>query len=405
MKTSSDIPNRFLAGLKFRFDRIQALWRAWKIARQQYPNHIEAWQAFRCMAAAARENTRIRHLVKGVETDGRVYTLVGLPGRPSPAFDQVVKNELLRCRPLPGQNPGLATLLFAFTKKCPLRCEHCFEWEALNQRETLSLEDILTIIRKFQARGVGQIELSGGEPMVRFADMLEILRRSDTERTDFWVLTSGFHLTAEKARQLKAAGLRGVSVSLDHWSAPEHDRFRGMEGAYDFAVQAAQHARNAGLATALSLVPTHAFCTPENLWRYAELARELGVHFIRILEPRAAGHYAGLPVELTDTELAVCENFVREIQRNKTYRDYPLVEYHATFQRIAGCGGAGKRYLYVDTDGDVHPCPFCRHKYGNAVTMPLEEIIQAMKNSGGCPAFHTLQPEGREALHHIASPG
>jgi len=380
--------NNHITGLKFRLDRLQTLWQAWKIARKSYPNIGAAWKSFRCMAGMARENARIRHIVKGVVVGDRVYTLMGLPGRPSPAFNLIIKNELHRCLPIPNHTGGLAILLFAITKKCPLRCEHCFEWEALNHKETLSLEDILTVVRKFQAHGVAQIELSGGEPLHRLDDLLEVLRQSDTSQTDFWMLTSGYHLTAEKAQRLKAAGLRGVSVSLDHWSAPDHDRFRGTEGSYDWAIQATQHARNAGLLVSLSLVPTHTFCTPENLWRYADLARELQVHFIRILEPRAAGHYVGLPVELTDAELAVCENFVREIQRNKACRNYPPVEYHATFQRIAGCGGAGKRYLYVDTDGDIHACPFCRHKIGSAVTASIAENLLTLQNTGGCPAFH-----------------
>ena len=390
MADTHSLLNQYVTGWSFRLDRLQALWRAWKVARSSYSNLGTAWQAFHAMARMARENARLRHIAKGVRVGGRVYTLMGLPGRPSPAFDRVVKNELHRCRPIEGYGGGLALLLFAFTKKCPLRCEHCFEWDALNSKETLSSDDILTIVRNFQAYGVAQIELSGGEPLNRWDDLLEILRQSDTAQTDFWMLTSGYHLTAEKARLLKAAGLRGVSISLDHWNAADHDRFRGVKGSYDWAVQATQHARDAGLLVSLSLVPTHTFCTPENLWRYADLARALRAHFIRILEPRAAGHYAGLPVELTESEVDVCENFVREIQRDKARRNYPPVEYHATFQRVAGCGGAGKRYLYVDTDGDIHACPFCRRKIGNALTATPAENLRVLEEEGGCPAFHTI---------------
>lgn len=378
---------RFVTGWSFRLDKIRTLRHAWAIARRSYPDWRDAFAAFRGLVRAAATNAQIRHIVKGIRAEGRVYTLMGVPGRPSPAMDVVIKNELHRCLPIPGYSGGLVLLLFAITKKCPLRCEHCFEWDALNDRETLSLEAIMTVIRKFQARGVAQIELSGGEPLHRFDEVLEILCRSDTMSTDFWLLTSGYRLSAGKARQLKAAGLRGVSISLDHWSAPEHDRFRGVQGSWDWAVQATRNARNADLLVSLSLVPVHAFCTPDHLWRYADLAKALRVHFIRILEPRAAGHYAGLPVELTGTELDALEHFVREIQHGKAFRDYPLVEYHVSYQRIAGCGGAGKRYLYVDTDGDMHACPFCRQKCGNAVTGDIEAGLRALDEAGGCPVF------------------
>ena len=316
--------------------------------------------------------------------------MMGLPGRPSPAMDRVIKNELHQVQAIPNYSGGPLVLLFAITKKCPLRCAHCFEWEVLNQPETLSKKDILSVLQKFQKQGIAQVELSGGEPLNRLKDILEILQQCDTTQTDFWLLTSGYQLTAEKAKQLKQAGLHGVSVSLDHWRAEDHDRFRGLEGAYEWALKAVQNARKAGLLVSLTLVPTHTFCTGENLWSYADLARKLQVHFIRILEPRAVGHYAGMPVELTEAELAVCENFVREIQLEPANNDFPLVEYHATFQRKVGCGGAGRRYLYIDTDGDFHVCPFCRRKCGSALTNSVEEMRQTMQLNGSCQAFSSL---------------
>lgn len=375
--------NQYITGWSFRLDKIRTLRHAWRLARQHYPSFQEALLAFRGMVHAARLNTNVRHITKGVAVDKRVYTLMGMPGRPSKPMDRVILTELHRSHPMPNYPGGLMLLLFAITKKCPLRCEHCFEWDVLNQKETLSLPDILAIIHKFQRAGVAQVELSGGEPLHRFDDITEILRQCDTEITDFWLLSSGYRLTLDKATTLKSLGLRGISISLDHWSEPEHDRFRGMEGSYDWAMQAVQHARQAGLVVSLSLVPTHDFCTAENLWRYAALARALQVHFIRILEPRAVGHYAGMPVELTDAELEVLENFVQEIQHGKAYRDYPLIEFHASYQRIVGCGGAGKRYLYVDTDGDIHACPFCRTKWGKA----LETDLSSTSRIGQCPSF------------------
>lgn len=377
----------FVTGLSFRLNRLQSLWGLWKTARRIYPNLNTAWLAFRGVASEARVNARYRQVNKGVRFEGRVYTLVGMPGYPSKALDKLFRNELHRKVPVPGHPGSLSIVIFAFTKKCPLRCEHCIEWDSLNQHETLSKEDVLAIVQKFQDHGVAQIELSGGEPLNRYHDMLDVLRQSDTLNVDFWMLTSGYHLTAEKARELREAGLRGVSVSLDHWNAEAHDKFRGVEGAYHWALQATQNALEAGLLVSLSMVPVHDFCTPHNLWTYAELAKKLNVHFIRILEPRAGGHYAGLPVELTEPELNVLDRFVHDMSRRP---DYPPVEYHTAFQRKAGCFGSGKRYLYVDTDGDAHTCPFCRHKCGNVLQKPIGEIIKGM---GSCPAFQVASPK------------
>lgn len=384
-------PTIVLSGWRFWQRRLLLLLpRAIKIALRSYPDWHEARTALRGLRAVIQENDRIRHITKGAVVGGRFFTIMSYPGGPSAAQDVFIKNELHRVRPIPGHTPGLLLLIVAMTKKCPLRCEHCFEWDALNGRDTLSADDVRSIIQKFQTRGVAQVELSGGEPLNRFDDLLRIVGESDTTASDFWVLTSGYRLTADRAGALKAAGLTGVSVSLDHWDAAEHDQFRGMKGSFDWAEQAVRNARAVGLAVGLSLTPVKRFCTTENLFRYGELAKRWGVHFIRIVEPRAVGHYAGQPVELSPSELAVVEGFARTMQREPHYRDYPIIDYYGTYQRAVGCSGAGERFLYVDTDGDMHVCPFCQHKCGSAVYGTVEEGLDKMRQASRCHAFQTV---------------
>ncbi len=385
--------NRFLTGWRFKMYQAGVLLRACRIAVQSYPNLRDAGRAIRGLLEKNSKNNRYRHLHKAVVVGGRTFSMMSVSGSPSPGLDTMLRNELHRSVPIPGFTKGMLLLFMAITKKCSMHCEHCFEWEALNHKDVMSVEDMLTIIRKFQARGLANVELGGGEPMNRFHDLLEILQQSDTRQTDFWVVSSGYLLDEARAKQLKDAGLTGISISLDHWDAGEHDRFRGLKGAFDWAVRAAQNARKAGLVVGLNLVPTRDFCTPEHLWHYLQLAQSLQVHFIRILEPRAVGHYAQSDeaVELMEEHWTVLENFHRKIQTGRAYRYYPIIEYHGTFQRQVGCGGGGERYLYVDTDGYFHACPFCRNKCGSAINGTIEEGLTALKQASGCHAYHLVE--------------
>jgi homospermidine synthase len=47
-----------------------------------------------------------------------------------------------------------------------------------------------------------------------------------------------------------------------------------------------------GIMVSLSLCATREFVTEGNLETYAKLARQLGTHFIRILEPRQVGCFS-----------------------------------------------------------------------------------------------------------------
>ena len=107
----------FVTGLPFRFNRLQSLGELWKTARQVYPGLNKAWQAFRGVASEARVSARYRQVNKGVRFDGRTYTLVGMPGYPSAAWNKMLLNELHRKVPIPGHPGSLSVVIFAFTKK------------------------------------------------------------------------------------------------------------------------------------------------------------------------------------------------------------------------------------------------------------------------------------------------
>ena len=279
----------------------------------------------------------------------------------------------------------LDTIVFGITKKCGYQCEHCFEWDALNKPETLSRENLLSTIHSFENFNITQVQLSGGEPLNRLDDIIYLLKNIKKE-TKVWLYTSGYHLTEERATLLKRHGLTGIIVSLDHWIPELHNKFRGMKNAFEWAEKAVANARKKNLVVCLSLCATKEFISKNNLSRYAELAKSWGISFIQVLEPRAVGHYAEKDVHLSESQIAALEDFYITYNYNKDYVNYPSILYHGFYSRRIGCAGGGKYFLYVDTDGDVHNCTFCRHKLFSALHDPIEENLNNMLNTG-CSAF------------------
>ncbi len=325
---------------------------------------------------------RIRKLVK---VDGKYYWGLYIPGWPSKIFHQFIQAELARLLPLQGQSNRLNNIYLAVTNKCPLACEHCYAWDELNKGEKLTLPDLQSIVRKFQDIGVSQIHLSGGEPMVRRHDVEKIVRLGK-ESTDFWILTSGFKLTLENALSLKEAGLTGVMISLDHFIPEEHNKFRGYKDAYDWALEAARNSTTVKLVTAFSICVTNSFITADNLLRYMQIAKQMGVSFVQILEPRATGRYRDRDVRLDQEQEHILDTFYLEMNYNDKYLDFPPVSYHGYHQRRMGCLAAGDRSLYIDTAGDIHACPFCSRKSGNAINDDLDSSIHRLQMMG-CHKF------------------
>jgi MoaA/NifB/PqqE/SkfB family radical SAM enzyme len=215
-----------------------------------------------------------------------------------------------------------------------------------------------------------------------------------------WILTSGHGLSSDRAARLRLAGLTGIAFSLDHWDPASHDRFRGLAGAYASVERGAAYARSAGLLVTLSLCPTRAFVSAENLDRYAQLARQLRASFIQILEPKAIGRYAGADVALTEPQQRLLEEFADRLNFDPKYLDFPAAGYADFTKRSIACFGAGDRYIYIDTDGGLNPCPFCRVSAGSALDGDFNAALARLRLAG-CPArdrgVHT--PEVAQPLH------
>jgi cyclic pyranopterin phosphate synthase len=88
------------------------------------------------------------------------------------------------------------------------------DFQFLPRAEILSFEEIERLVRVFVGLGVQKVRLTGGEPLVRrnIERLVEMLAKvSDLDLT----LTTNGSLLASKARALRDAGLKRVTVSLD----------------------------------------------------------------------------------------------------------------------------------------------------------------------------------------------
>lgn len=321
---------------------------------------------------------------KYIKAGRRYFFSENIPGWPSPAFNGFFRAEIARSSDLK-KRPSLSTVIFAITSRCRLSCLHCYEWNNISHQDKLTPENLEEIIHKLKEFGVNHIQLSGGEPLERFSDLISLIRFS-RERADLWLLTSGFGLTFEKAIELKNAGLTGADISLDHWEEDEHNRSRNSPKSFYWVKEAVKNCRKAGIATTLSLCAFRSFVTLDNLMKYAELAKEWGAGFIRILEPREAGRYKGKDIELGREQINLLEVFFQDFNTSDKFNGYPIVTYPGYNQRRMGCFGAGNRYLYIDSVGDIHACPFCQKSAGNAVSGKLEDAVSVLR-SFGCQKY------------------
>jgi MoaA/NifB/PqqE/SkfB family radical SAM enzyme len=318
---------------------------------------------------------------KYIKSGNRYFFSDDTPGWPSAAFNGHFRSEIIRASGLNGVRIPFSTVFFAITSKCQMRCKHCYEWDNISGKEYLSFETLKEIIKKIKEYGAYHIQLSGGEPLERIDDLIGLTDYS-REGVDLWLNTSGFGLTFERARSLKKAGLTGAEISLDHWDEDEHNSFRGNNKSFFWVREAVKNCLEAGILTSLSLCATNTFVSDKNLTKYMQLAMKWRVSFIRILEPREVGRYENKEISLSKEQVLILEEFFQKSDIPGQLPEYPIISYPGFIQRRIGCLGAGNRYLYIDSKGDIHACPFCHRSAGNAITDNIEDAVLVLKTIG-----------------------
>jgi cyclic pyranopterin phosphate synthase len=286
------------------------------------------------------------------------------------------------------------------TDRCNFRCRYCMPAEGLpwlGRPELLSFEEITRLVRILAAMGVGEVRLTGGEPLVRrgVVDLVSMLAALPGVE-DLSLTTNGV-LLDRLAGPLAAAGLRRLNVSLDslsHTRFAEITRRDALDRVLAGLAAAERHPELAPIK--INSVAIRGFSETE-IPALAELARRKP-YVVRFLEfmPLDAD-------ERWDADNVLSGAEIRAIVQ----RRWPLVELPArpssTSRRFGFADGAGELgfispvtepfcsscdRIRLTADGKLRTCLFSRREWD------LREPLRAGASD------HHLERLIREAVRH-----
>src|SRR4051795_514771 len=124
-----------------------------------------------------------------------------------------------------GHGRRIGDLRVSVTDRCNFRCQYCMPAEGLpwlERSEILTFEEVERLVGLFVSMGVGDVRLTGGEPLVRkdFPRLVSMLTTLEG-LNDLSVTTNGYLLDRDAAA-LVEAGINRVNVSID---SLQRDRF------------------------------------------------------------------------------------------------------------------------------------------------------------------------------------
>src|ERR687888_822713 len=157
------------------------------------------------------------------------------------------------------------TLVAELTYRCPLRCVYCSNpRDFARHGDALATGDWLRVFREAEALGVVQLNLTGGEPLLR-DDLEQLVEGARTLDLYTNLITSGVPLTRERLTRFRSLGLDNVQVSIQDVVAPSSDRIAGAR-VFERKLQVARWVKELGFPLTLNVVLHR-----ENLGRVEEI--------------------------------------------------------------------------------------------------------------------------------------
>ncbi len=186
-------------------------------------------------------------------------------------------------------------LRISVTDRCNMRCVYCMpanntEW--FEQDNVLTYEEIIRLAKIFVNLGVEKIRVTGGEPTVRRDIEKLIGMLSGIEGLNKISMTTNGLLLAGMVRELRAAGLGSVNISLDTFKAERFKAMGGVDG-LDKVLNSIRAADDAGMKVKINTVVMRGW-NDDEVVDFAKFARNTGytVRFIEFMPLDGTGVWA-----------------------------------------------------------------------------------------------------------------
>ena len=271
------------------------------------------------------------------------------------------------CREKYGCNIPWAILLDP-TSACNLHCTGCWAAEYGNKLN-LTYDEIDSIIRQGKELGVYMYIYTGGEPLIRKADLMKLCR----EHSDciFLCFTNATLIDEKLADEMLEVGNFVPAISLEGFEEATDGR-RG-DGIYQKVIKAMNLLRRKKLLYGISACYTSANYDSITSAEFYDKLIDLGAYFIWYF------HYMPVGNDASTELLPTPEQRIEVYRRVRKYRaEKPLfaMDFQNDAEYVGGCIAGGRRYLHINANGDVDPCVFIHYSDSNIREKSLLDALR-----------------------------
>jgi len=280
------------------------------------------------------------------------------------------------------------------TKKCNLKCIHCYIEAGTSHGEELNTNEAIELINQIDEINSPLLILSGGEPLVR-EDFKRIIEYASKKSLNLVLSTNGTLLSEETAKWLRDKRFKYIGISIDSPRAQWHDKFRGVKGALQKTLKGIKNSIKYGLPTGIRFTVTryNVIDVPEII----KMSIKNGISRITFYHLSSAGRAQEMDRDwyitpeqyfwFMDTLINASLKYrgILEIETTMAPFDGIYIadkisktraEFNLYMELVKAQGGCGRKIISIYPDGTVYPCQFVDFMtLGNIRNQRLKQIL------------------------------
>ena len=263
-------------------------------------------------------------------------------------------------------------ILFDPTSACNLKCKGCWAAE-YGYRSNLSNFEMQSIVSQAKALGTHFFMLTGGEPLIRKKDILELCRNNPD--CAFMSYTNGTLIDDEFCEEVKKVGNLAFALSIE--GTEESNDFRRGEGAYRNTMRAISLLKKHRCLYGISVCYTRKNFDYVISDEFVKTMIDAGVKYAWYFNYMPVGHGADKDLIPTPTQRKTMYFWLRKMRNSATGKPLMVIDFQDDGEYVGGCIAAGRNYFHVNSAGDIEPCVFIHYSDANIRT---HTVLQALQN-------------------------
>ncbi|WKY43751.1 radical SAM protein [Eubacteriaceae bacterium ES2] len=255
------------------------------------------------------------------------------------------------------------------TSACNLQCTGCWAAEYGNKLN-MSYEELDSIITQANELGTYFFLYSGGEPLVRKADLIRLCEaHPDCQFTAF---TNGTLIDEAFADELLRVKNFIPAISVEGFEADTD--FRRGEGTFKKVEKAMRILKEKKLPFGISCCYTSKNVEMIGSEAYFDQMIAWGAKFCWFFTYMPVGKEAVPDLMVSAEQRSFMYNQIRKFRDSK-----PLftMDFWNDGEYAEGCLAGGRRYLHINANGDMEPCAFIHYSDSNIREKTLLEALQS----------------------------